>query len=130
MAVHFTIWEPGRPVRNAMLVPLTILLSPLIIVVGLAILVVMWPVRKLFQPKPLSAMAMIEELDDILNGDTDCEADYALQVITRCDFNDERLEAQKMRVAAVGLPPWSTEVIDELKAIRNSARTIAAGEVA
>ena len=130
MTVRVTIWEPGKHGRNGVLVALAVVLAPVLIVVGLITLLVTWSARKLFPPKPLSAVEMIKELDAMLGGETDYEIDYGLQVITRCDFDDKRLADFKRRVVAIGSPPWTDAAIDELKAIRDSARAIAAGDAA
>lgn len=128
MALHVTIREPGKHWSNAAVVALTVLLSPLLIVFGLMVMLVMWPIRKLFPPKPLSAKSMIDELDRMLHGPTDYDIDYGLQVIARCDFNSMQLEQLKQRVLRVGPPPWTAEAIDELKAVRDSARALFAGD--
>lgn len=128
MAINITIWQPGRRGWNAVLVTLAILLSPLIVVIGLLVLIVSWPLRKIFPPKPLSAGEMVEELDSMLYGRTDYDIDYGLQVITRCPFGDERLELLRQRVLAVGIPPWISTAVDELQMIRERARAIASGD--
>ena len=128
MGVRITIWEPGRHGRNAAIVVLTVLLAPLLVVLGLAAVLVTWPIRKLFPPKPLTATEMVEELDNMLGGQTDYDIDYGLQVITRCPFADERLQQLKQRVLVVGNPPCTATAVEELKMIRENARTIAAGD--
>lgn len=127
------LWQSNRPWISAGRVALLIAIAPIIILASLVsvlLVVITWPVRKLFPPGPLSAAELVAELDAMLGGDTDYEIDYELQVITRCDFDDERLAELKRRVVVLGAPPWTSSIIDELKAIRDSAQAIAAGDAA
>ena len=129
MSIRFLSPEPTRRARSALLVLLGTVLIPVVLVVGVVFAVFMWPIRKLFPPKPLTATDMVDELDEMLDEQTDSAIDDGLQVITQRDFDDERIEQLKQRVVAIGLPPWTDEAVDELKAIRDSARAIAAGDV-
>ncbi len=130
MAISISIWEPGEHARNAVLAPPFIVLFPLIVVIGLIVRLAMWPIHKLSPPKPMTAREMVEELESIPDGAADYDIDYGLQVIARCPFADERLERLKLRAFAVGITPWTPAAFDELRAIRESAHAIAAGDKA
>ena len=103
---------------------------PLIVIIGLIVRLAMWPINKLSPSKPITAWEIVEKLDSIMGGATDHDMDYGVQVITRCPFADERLERLKLRALAICIPPWTAAAVDELRAIRESARAIAAGDKA
>ena len=130
MAISISIWQPGKCTRNAVLAPLFIVLFPLIVIIGLIVRLAMWPINKLSPSKPITAWEIVEKLDSIMGGATDHDMDYGLQVITRCPFADERLGRLKLRALAICIPPWTAAAVDELRAIRESARAIAAGDKA
>lgn len=104
-------------------------LYPLILVVGwtLAGWAMLWR-RFLYKPRPYSALDLVKGLNVVLGDFTDVEVDWALKDIGVSASDDPKLAALRQRVLNIGPAPFDAAAIDELKAIRDSARTIAAGD--
>jgi hypothetical protein len=128
MAKSAPIWERERPLRSALRIVALIVFSPLLLV-ALLLSPVFWLVRKLFPPALRSAADMVATLTVMIEGGDDPYAiDDALNDL-HDDFATSELEAMRRKVLQLGDPPWTAEQIDELKAMRDSARALSGGQV-
>jgi hypothetical protein len=121
MGIRITVWEPGKPWRNAVAVPLAIVLVPAAIVVALVASVFVRSRRETPEEFAASVTTLIEDGKDF---------DFVFDDIQTLQIADPRLEALRRRVNLLGDPPWNTAAIDELKAIRESALALTSGGVA
>lgn len=129
--IHITIWEPNGGWRNFVGVCLLIILSPLIVVafllIGLA-WVVTWPIRKLFPPTPPTAGDFAANLTRLMSCEQEDEHfEEEWDQLTLRKYADQRLEELRQKLLRLEDMPLDHEKLKALKAIRESAKIIAAG---
>lgn len=126
MTRQISVWQSDRPLLSMVRVLVLLLLSPLL-VLGALLGGLASVVSSLFPPRLSSAQDLAEGLNDLLTFDDEWDLDDAIGDIVGRRFSDPRLETFRLRIQRMDDPPWSQATIDELKAMRDSARTIAAG---
>lgn len=132
MSLNFIIWEPGRHSWNAVMVLAAILFSPVILallIVAFLIQAMVWPFSKLFPPEPSTASDMVTWLDVVIGSrDTHEDFEAAFDRLVSVKFDKPDLVSMQVRIKELGKklddPPWSAEVIPELKTMHESAQAL------
>jgi hypothetical protein len=120
-----SLWQPDRPWISAGRILVLIALSP-ILLCGVLLGAAISALSFLFPPRPSSAQDMVDALTEILTVSDDVWAlEDALSIAVGRKYSDPRIEALRLRVKRLPELPWHQDTIDELAAMRESAKAVA-----
>jgi hypothetical protein len=125
MGAPTSLWQPDQPWSSAGRILLLVALSP-VLLFGLVFAGVMSVFWLVFPPRPASAQDMLDGLTDILavRDDDSWDLDDALGNVVDRKYSDPEVEAIRLRLKQLPDFPWDQATIDEISAMRESARVL------
>ena len=125
MSAPTSLWQPDRPWISMGRILLLIALSPVLLFgfVFAGVASTFWAV---FPRRPASAQDMLDGLTDLLavRDDDSWNLDDALGNVVARKYSDPEVEAIRLRLKLLPDFPWDQATIDEISAMRESARVL------